>query len=81
MKSSLMSWVRPEAQRLARVPAIERATLSVSEAAAMLGISRDAAYDAARRGELPTLRFGRRVLVSKAVLDRILAGEPLPPSK
>jgi len=59
----------------------ERATLSVQEAAQLLGISRDAAYDAARRGELPTLKFGRRILVSKAVLDRILAGERVPPNK
>jgi excisionase family DNA binding protein len=58
--------------------AVERATLSVPEAAAVLGISRDAAYDAARRGELPTLRFGRRILVSRAALDRLLnAGEPI----
>ena len=57
--------------------AVDRATLTIPEVAAVLGLSRDAAYDAARRGELPTLRFGRRVLVSKVVLERLVAGEPV----
>jgi excisionase family DNA binding protein len=40
-----------------------RVTITVEEAAALLGIGRTAAYEAARRGELPTRRLGRRVLV------------------
>jgi len=40
-------------------------TLTVPEAARLLGISRNAAYEAATRGELPCLRIGRRLLVSK----------------
>ncbi|RIK10604.1 MAG: DNA-binding protein [Acidobacteria bacterium] len=40
-----------------------RATISVEETAKVLGIGRTAAYEAARRGELPTRRLGRRVLV------------------
>ena len=55
-----------------------RRTLTIDEAAEVLGIGRNAAYDAAKRGELPTLRIGRRLLVPAAALDRLLevAGEP-----
>jgi len=41
----------------------------------MLGISRDAAYEAARRKEIPTIRLGRLLRVPKAALDRMLNGE------
>jgi excisionase family DNA binding protein len=40
--------------------------LSVEEAGKMLGLGRSAAYAAAKRGELPTIRFGRRVVVPRA---------------
>lgn len=40
-----------------------RPTLTVEEAATVLGIGRSAAYEAARQGELPTRRIGRRLLV------------------
>ncbi len=46
--------------------------LTVEEAAATLGISRAGAYDAVRRGEIPSIRIGRRVLVPRAALHRIL---------
>ena len=40
-----------------------RMTLSVEEVASILRIGRTAAYEAARRGQLPSRRLGRRVLV------------------
>lgn len=40
-----------------------RATISVEEAAKVIGIGRSAAYEAARIGQLPTRRLGRRLLV------------------
>ncbi len=40
-----------------------RATITIEQAAQLLGLGRTAAYDAARRGELPTRRLGRRLLV------------------
>ena len=40
-----------------------RATITVEEAAVVLGIGRSAAYEAARRGQLPTRRLGRRLFV------------------
>ena len=51
----------------------ERRTFTVPEAARLLGIGRSAAYDAARRGELPTLRIGRRILVPRAALEQLLS--------
>jgi excisionase family DNA binding protein len=52
---------------------LERQTLTVGETAHRLGISRALAYKAAQRGELPVIRIGRRYLVLKAQLERILA--------
>ena len=49
-------------------------TLTVERAAELLGIGRSAAYEAARRGELPTIRIGRRVLVPRAALLRLVNG-------
>jgi excisionase family DNA binding protein len=41
----------------------DRLTLSIEEVASLLGLGRSAAYEAARRGELPCRRIGRRVVV------------------
>ncbi|MDA8288848.1 MAG: helix-turn-helix domain-containing protein [Actinomycetota bacterium] len=40
----------------------------------MLGISRAFAYEAVRRGEIPSIRIGRRVLVPRVALDRLVNG-------
>ena len=53
----------------------ERLTLTVPEAARKLGISRNAAYEAAQRGEIPSIRVGKRLLVPRAALERMLQGE------
>jgi excisionase family DNA binding protein len=45
-----------------------RPLISVEEAAALLGIGRSAGYRAAASGDLPTLRWGRRVYVPTARL-------------
>jgi predicted DNA-binding transcriptional regulator AlpA len=39
------------------------ATISDEQTAEVLGVGRTAAYDAARRGEFPTRRLGRRLVV------------------
>jgi excisionase family DNA binding protein len=51
---------------------LERRTLSIPEAAKALGISRNNAYEAARRGEIPTIKIGKRLLVPLAALERML---------
>lgn len=57
------------------------ATLTVEQAGQLLGLSRSSAYRAAARGELPTLRFGRRLLVPTGRLFTMLGLEDLPASK
>ncbi len=51
----------------------ERLALSVEEAGALLGISRDLAYDLVARGELPSARLGRRLVVPRRALEETLA--------
>lgn len=54
----------------------EPLTMRVEDAARLLGISRGAAYAAARTGSLPgVLRVGGRILVSKSQLQRAIDGE------
>jgi excisionase family DNA binding protein len=61
----------------AETPAAEeRLTYTLNEAARRLGISRALAYEAAQRGELPVCRIGRRVLVPRAALLRLLEDGP-----
>lgn len=50
----------------------EPVTVSVEVAAQTLGIGRNTAYEAVRRGEIPTIRIGRRILVSRAWLARTI---------
>ena len=50
-------------------------TVSVDEAAKLLGISRNLAYDLVREGRLPHVRLGRRILVPRFGLDQWLANE------
>jgi excisionase family DNA binding protein len=50
--------------------------LTIEEAGQLLKISRQSAYQAARTGELPVIRIGRRILVPRARLLALL-GEPL----
>jgi excisionase family DNA binding protein len=47
-------------------------TISVEHAAKLLGVSRSAAYRAAASGQLPTISFGRRLLVPTSRLLEML---------
>ncbi|NNM98718.1 MAG: helix-turn-helix domain-containing protein [Candidatus Eremiobacteraeota bacterium] len=55
-----------------------RLTCSISEAGALLGIGRASAYEAARTGQIPTVTLGRRKVVPRAALERLLSGETRP---
>ncbi len=50
----------------------ESKTLTVEEAAKVLGIGRQKAYELAREGKLPVLRLGKRILVPRIALERML---------
>ena len=48
-------------------------TCSVPEAARLLGIGETLMRELIRTGRVPALRLGRRVLVSRAALERLVA--------
>ena len=53
----------------------QRLTYDVPEAGRLAGLGRNASYEAVRRGEMPVLRIGGRLLVPKKAWDRKLSGE------
>jgi hypothetical protein len=61
-----VTWSNPEG----------RLTISVPEAGRWLSLGRDAAYAAAARGEIPTLRLGRRIVVPVPKLLQLLGATP-----
>ena len=54
---------------------MESQTLTVEEAGKALGISRMTAYKLVRKGQLPSLRLGRRVVVPRVQLEALLRGK------
>jgi excisionase family DNA binding protein len=52
----------------------QRKTQTIEETAKELGIGRNLAYEAARRGEIPTIRIGKRILVPVDAWHRKLQG-------
>jgi excisionase family DNA binding protein len=51
----------------------EPLTLSVEGVAKILGLSRASAYEAVRTGQIPSLRFGKRIVVPRAALNKMLS--------
>jgi excisionase family DNA binding protein len=47
-------------------------TMQVDEVHVALGISRAAAYEAVKTGEIPSIRIGRRIVVPTAAVRRML---------
>jgi excisionase family DNA binding protein len=54
---------------------------SIEEVAKLFGIGRNAAYEAAHRGDFPVFRVGRRLLVPRPAIDRLLAEGRAPAAK
>ena len=50
----------------------ERATYTVDEAAKLLGIGRNLCYEKVKTGEIPVIRIGRRLLVPRRALEKLL---------
>ncbi len=59
----------------------ERLAESVSNAAKLLGIGRGSAYEAIKRGQLPALKIGRRLIVPRKALEKMLESSTLNLSK
>lgn len=49
-----------------------RLVLSVEEARQQLGLSRGLMYEALRSGQIPSIRIGRRILIPRVALERLL---------
>ena len=74
---AIVEWDELHVERRTVGPVIEarpqqRLTMTVEEAAVALGISRASAYEAVGRGEIPCIRIGRRILIPKVALERLL---------
>jgi excisionase family DNA binding protein len=50
----------------------EHPVLTVNEAASILRLSRAFTYELVARGVLPSVRFGRRIMVPRAAIQRVL---------
>ena len=77
-----MGTIRPEVTggkaptRSGRKAIAERLVYTVPEAGRLLGLGRNTAYEAAKRGEIPTIRMGRLLRVPKAALLKLVGVEP-----
>lgn len=62
-------------REIERTEPSERLCISVPEAAGLLGISRNSAYEMVKLGQLPTIRCGqRRLIVPMAAFNKMLEG-------
>jgi len=52
-----------------------RVTVSVAEAATMLGIGRATAYQCVRSGQIPSIRLGSRIVVPIRALERLIGAD------
>jgi excisionase family DNA binding protein len=55
----------------------DKLTLTVEEAAKLLGIGRNLCYDRVKTGEIPAIKIGRRLLVPRSALEKLL-NDPKP---
>lgn len=53
----------------------ERLTLSVAEAAALLGVGRNHLYGLINEGQIPHVRFGRLIKIPKDALEEWLRAQ------
>ena len=62
----------PEQKSMAPTEPQTPLTMSVPEAGKLLKLGRDASYQAARRGQIPVLEFGRLLRVPVALFNQML---------
>ena len=60
---------------------MEKQTFSVPETARILGIGRHSAYQAVRCGAIPSLKIGKRILVPRQAVERMLAADRRPEAR
>ena len=57
---------------------LARPTMTVEEMGRVLGIGRRQAYEAVNRGDIPSIRLGKRILISTRVIQDILNTGSIP---
>lgn len=50
----------------------QKLTLTVEQTAKLLGIGRQLAYDRVKTGEIPVIKIGRRLVVPRRALEKLL---------
>ena len=50
----------------------KRLCITVPEAAEMLGLSRNFAYELVKQKQLPVIKFGKRLLIPRIALEKML---------
>ncbi|MEO8696404.1 MAG: helix-turn-helix domain-containing protein [Acidimicrobiales bacterium] len=58
-----------------------RGLYTVTEAARLLGVGRSTMYELVRRGDVSSLRLGRKVLISRSTLEALLGFPPPTPAE
>jgi len=74
MEATYLGNEREGAARV-KVAGAERLTVSVEEAAEMLGVSRGTAYNLVRTGDIPSVQLGRRIVVPVRRLRALIDGD------
>jgi excisionase family DNA binding protein len=69
---------RTEADSLVSKSMSDRLVYTVPEAGRLLGLGRNAAYEAAKRGDIPTIRMGRLLRVPKGPFHKLVGTEASP---
>jgi len=80
--NNIRSYFMPEnntAKALSPEELLSKTTLTIEEMALTLGIGRNSAYEAVKRGDIPSIRIGRRILVPTKALDNLLASNVVKP--
>ncbi|MBA7672618.1 hypothetical protein ES703_80801 [subsurface metagenome] len=52
---------------------LKKEILTVDETATILGLARNSCYEGIKRGEIPHIKVGKRILVPRHALEKMLA--------
>ena len=68
-------------ERIRMIGSNVRGLYTVIEAARLLGVGRSTMYELVRRGDVSSLRLGRKVLITRSTLEALLGYEPPTPGE
>lgn len=54
---------------------IDQEVHTVEETASILRVGKNTVYAAVRKGEIPSIRIGDRILIPRVALERMLSGQ------